>query len=300
MEDDTINDAPLPARVFHYTDAGGLLGIVKTGSLFATDFRFLNDHSELSYAYELAQAVAGELLKEYSGPVEKAFLTAATQDWPHVYREGPYYLTCFTELKNSLGQWRAYSGRQGYSLEFPGDMCSRFGGSEKVNRQAPGNTLVRVEYKVKVQKNYIRNLLRRVINKVCSASHLKGVGSLAEAVRPMVGWYWPRIERVAYRFKHPDFAVEKEWRLVTWWGKEDEEYRPGDLGITPYTRHQQLRSWTFNQQAGQGNLLPIVSVRHGPTPNPVETVYALDRVLNRHGYPDTLCRRKGSKTPVRL
>jgi hypothetical protein len=32
--------------IFHYTTPAGLLGILSSGSLFATDYRFLNDASE--------------------------------------------------------------------------------------------------------------------------------------------------------------------------------------------------------------------------------------------------------------
>jgi|KBSMisStaDraftv2_1062788.scaffolds.fasta_scaffold981979_1 hypothetical protein len=33
--------------LYHYTDAGGLAGIVKDAVLWATDFRYLNDRLEL-------------------------------------------------------------------------------------------------------------------------------------------------------------------------------------------------------------------------------------------------------------
>ncbi len=34
------------SSVFHYTDSAGLLGILSSKSLFATDYRYLNDVSE--------------------------------------------------------------------------------------------------------------------------------------------------------------------------------------------------------------------------------------------------------------
>lgn len=300
MQDDSINDAPLPDRVFHYTDAAGLLGIVSSGSLFATDFRFLNDCSELNYAYELAQAVVrAEFLSQRLGTVETAFLTAATQGWPHVYKATPYYLTCFTELENSLSQWRTYSGRQGYSIEMPGDICS-VPLNYATSGQSPGITLLRIEYDVEVQKTYIRGLLRRLIEKVCPAGHLQGPCPPSVAVRSFLSFYWAQLERVSYRFKHPDFAVEREWRLVSWGDVHNEEYRTGDLGITPFTR-KQPHSWNFNQRGGDlDGRLPLLSVRHGPTTHVTEAAYALNRALDRHGYATPLCARYSSTTPVRL
>jgi hypothetical protein len=39
-----------PELVYHYTDAAGLLGIISSGTLWATDIEFLNDAQELTYA----------------------------------------------------------------------------------------------------------------------------------------------------------------------------------------------------------------------------------------------------------
>jgi hypothetical protein len=299
MQDDSINDAALPDRVFHYTDAAGLLGILSSGSMFATDFRFLNDRSELTYTYELALAVVRDEFQQW-GPVEAAFLAAATQARPHMYDTTPYYLTCFTELENSLSQWRTYSERQGYSVEMPGDICSIALTHDPGGRQNPGITLLRIEYDVEVQKAYIRGLLRRLIDRVCPAPHLQSARSPSEAARSFIGFYWGQIERVSYRFKHPDFAVEREWRLVRWGDVHQEEYRTGALGITPFTRHHP-DSWSFNRRAGtRRGRLPLLSVRHGPTAHGTEAAYALDRALGSHGYPDTVCARHGSTTPVRL
>jgi hypothetical protein len=41
------------ASVFHYTDGAGLLGILSSKSLFATDYRYLNDVSEGSMIRQL-------------------------------------------------------------------------------------------------------------------------------------------------------------------------------------------------------------------------------------------------------
>ena len=49
-----LEEAPLPAAVYHYTDAAGLQGILDSGVLWATDYRYLNDSSELRYIFDLA------------------------------------------------------------------------------------------------------------------------------------------------------------------------------------------------------------------------------------------------------
>ena len=51
---------PLPEKVFHYTDSSGLLGILNSGVLWATHYRFLNDSSELKYIFDLEASSQGQ------------------------------------------------------------------------------------------------------------------------------------------------------------------------------------------------------------------------------------------------
>lgn len=290
IQDDSINNAPLPERVFHYTDGPGLLGILQSRSLWATDFRFLNDQSELTYTFDLAHRVLQEYADRDATGVEAPFLLAAAGERPSVYTETPYYLACFTELENSLSQWRAYSGAQGYSLEFPGDVGT-MSPADAAHGQNPGISLLRVEYDLEVQRAYIRGLIDRLLTRVCPAEHLRSVPPEV-AIRTFLPFYWAQLERVSYRFKHPDFAVEQEWRLVSWGEVHGEEYRAGQFGVTPYTRFRPASSQVTAAP------LPIRSVRYGPTGTPGAATYALRRLLDRSGF--TQCAALGSDTPVRL
>jgi hypothetical protein len=46
-------DAKIPDLLFHYTDAAGLLGIIDSRKLWMTKVQYLNDKSELNYAFDL-------------------------------------------------------------------------------------------------------------------------------------------------------------------------------------------------------------------------------------------------------
>src|SRR4051794_37392114 len=50
----------VPKRLYHYTTLAGLMGIVSDSTLWASDARFLNDSSELSYAAQLIDGVVTE------------------------------------------------------------------------------------------------------------------------------------------------------------------------------------------------------------------------------------------------
>ena len=55
--EDWIFGMPPDASLFHYTDLGGLIGILTTNDLWLTHSRFSNDEQELTHGYSLAQDV---------------------------------------------------------------------------------------------------------------------------------------------------------------------------------------------------------------------------------------------------
>jgi hypothetical protein len=115
--------AQAPTIVYHYTDARGFAGIVNAAKLWATDFRYLNDVRELIYTWD-------ELLRklkesaEDSGPLSpahkaalEAFERAEALDLASA--EYGIYITCFTELKDSVNQWSLYADKgSGMALGF--------------------------------------------------------------------------------------------------------------------------------------------------------------------------------------
>jgi hypothetical protein len=284
---------PLPDVVYHYTDTAGLLGIVRSGVLWATDYRFLNDSSELSYIFRLAaEVVREEFAGRYSGLAGTFLDYAATASPP--YGDVPYYLCCFSELDNSLSQWRAYGGRQGFSLAFPGDITLHAGYAPN-GKQNPGSTLLKVNYQQKQQKAYISALVNALVE-LCETPHMRSYDSEAEAIASFSPFFWAQLERASYRFKHPDFEVEQEWRLVAWGSIHEESFRAAST-ITPYT---QFRLFSQSQRNPSSAGLPLMAVRHGPSDLATATMAALDRLLNAYGYHEKSCQRLGSSTPVRL
>lgn len=292
-----LNWLPLPERVFHYTDAAGLAGILGSKTIWATDYRFMNDSSELAYVREVARDVARAVRVRDEGDddVTRAFLAAilATDSDPSARSEAPYYLACFSESDDSLSQWRAYGGRHGYALEFPGDISSE-PDYEATHGQNPGLTLLQVRYERTFHEKYVSQMINEMIQYVCRASDVvdaaktHGAAAVAALFTPLV---WGLLERVSYRFKHPAFSEEKEWRLVSWGDREPLFRASPDL--TPYVNMTIHSGW-------RRDVLPLQGVRHGPTETPRRTLDALDRLLDSHGYSAESCARSGSLAPARL
>jgi len=297
-----LEEAPLPAAVYHYTDAAGLQGILDSGVLWATDYRYLNDSSELRYIFDLAvQSAENSLRSGDHGPLAQAFLEYVSTSSP--YGDQVYYLCCFSEADNSLSQWRAYGGRQGFSFAFPGDITFKPDLIDIPARQgqSAGMTLLKVDYQIEHHTEYVIRLIQAFTG-LCEGTVMQSYGDPDLAISWIAPAYFGTLERASYRFKHPDFSDEREWRLVSW-GKHDEHFRVGAT-LTPYAKFQLFSASHSNPETATAlrypQRLPLIAVRHGPTALPDETRLAMDRLLRSRGYPADYCERRGSNTPVRL
>src|SRR5882724_8885709 len=53
-----------PRYLYHYTNAQGLLGMLESKRIWATNSRFMNDPTEIGYAIRLVREVMESVLKE--------------------------------------------------------------------------------------------------------------------------------------------------------------------------------------------------------------------------------------------
>jgi hypothetical protein len=106
-------DDGFPDTLCHYTDFGGLKGILETGTLWATYTQTLNDDSEIEYGLNIVKDyvkclpdtdTAHRLLTTMEGMNERTFAC------------------CFCECSDLLSMWIGYGKRGGgYCLEFKGN-----------------------------------------------------------------------------------------------------------------------------------------------------------------------------------
>ena len=121
--------------IFHYTDSAGLLGILQSQCLFATDYRYLNDLSEGTMARDLlvsvfeAELVAKRLLDKRIFDDDKLIRLQAESTYDALVkslnRSTPTFVlsSCRHEKPKAiehglLSQWRAYTGSAGFAIEF--------------------------------------------------------------------------------------------------------------------------------------------------------------------------------------
>jgi Protein of unknown function (DUF2971) len=119
---------PIPSGpLYHYTTGNGLIEIIKSGELWATQVACLNDSSELLYPIELLHS---KVCQQSKSPVslEVGFVMKQIEDGlsaQTIETEGRF-IACFSEDGDDLSQWRAYGGGEGgYAIEFDSECLRR-------------------------------------------------------------------------------------------------------------------------------------------------------------------------------
>jgi hypothetical protein len=134
--------------IFHYTDARGLIGIIKSGALHATHYRYLNDSTEggeiRSLLLPILEAetakITVRLVQEkiisadfYKQHGEQGHRLQAESLYRAIIRTAdnvsPVFVSSFcrhdegTEIFENglLSQWRGYAGGGGFAIEFDED-----------------------------------------------------------------------------------------------------------------------------------------------------------------------------------
>lgn len=200
---------PFPNVLFHYTSATGLIGILKSKSIWLTDLRYMNDGSELEYAEKLiGDCIAAKQAAPDLTDIQASFLSRIAIVINPFKGRSSIYSASFCENGNLLSQWRSYRGHSGgYAMGF-----DFFHTLRTMNRPC---ALRRITYDVNRQRSLVNDLVDKFLNSVGKAT---SGHKLQDVSRPFWEYVTHRYSELAveflFCFKHPDFHEEKEWRLV--------------------------------------------------------------------------------------
>ena len=227
-----------PECLFHYTRAGGVLGLLEQGAIWASDARCLNDESELIHARGLLHRALDGLDIEGASPLGSEYVrrlrTALT-------KLDSIYVACFSTQGDDLSQWRGYTeGSVGYSLAFD------FDGLALATTQGAPVWLRPVVYSHEAQRAWLDSFIPPTFDLLAHAEErlaatlreADGAHALESALVNSLGV----IAEFIFRFKNEAFAGEKEWRLCYTPATAAPglprrflvKLREGRLGIVPY------------------------------------------------------------------
>lgn len=284
----------VPDLLFHYTTASGMRGILDSTRLWATNYRFLNDVSEVSHGANLFESLIQERLAKAQSEIVSEFLGRTLRTANGFDGMLDCYIACFCERDDLLNQWRTYAGSGGgYALGFTTKEIGRRWG--QLGR-AQDFVLRRVIYDVDQQKILLSEVIDKTMKVLDDCT--KGV-SVAEAnnlIARCCQFVRAEVANYLLSFKHPAFSIEKEWRLCHVTAPEVEDhvlFRDGQFGLTPYV------CLDVSPMAGiNHDRLPLARITHGPTSNPENVRFALSKLLRSKNY--NFVEIAGSTLPVRF
>ena len=269
---------PPDTILWHYTNGQALLQIVDSMSIFSTQISCLNDATELRYASRLFQEALADLRNTIGADAAALkFLDGALSYFtenPEFPAQAvvPYFVTCFSDEKDDLSQWRAYAGGEnGYAIGFK------------------ARDLVGWKNCMLARINYDDKLHRELAQKVAAATvqfFLEGVREYAppDTAKWSAEFFeaWERaITMVAPLVKDPAFVKERECRIVKGIYNELDQLRFIQRKSL-MSRHLPLQP-PMHAESGTPRL-PIAEVMVGPCRHPQISRTSVETLLVQKGY----------------
>src|SRR5687767_13984585 len=95
-------------ELYHYTDLGGLIGILENGDLWLSHSRYCNDEEEMAHGQRVVSAaITDALARAGADAVQTQYLQELRSIIDQPANEG-VYICCFCQRDNLLSQWRGY------------------------------------------------------------------------------------------------------------------------------------------------------------------------------------------------
>ena len=259
--------------LYHYTTLKGLLGIIASTTLWASDIRYLNDSAEMKHAADLIkQEVARRIAAGHPNPK----LLNQFQYWVgHRVTHGHMLFSAsFRSNGNLLSQWRGYSTHgKGVSIGFDPERIV-------VLARAQAFQVGRCIYAPERQQE----LIGTVVDAVEAVAEEQGECSDPARRSPDQSYHdsFELVEsdllRIAAILKHPSFQEEEEWRVVSPVFSDlataPIRFREGTSMLVPYLE--------FGLTTGE-ETLQLEHLFLGPSPNISISMNSLELCLAHHG-----------------
>ena len=231
--DEILNTNP-DKTLYHYSSLDGLLGIVRTKSLWASNIYYFNDASEITYASDILKKVILEL--KVNGDEHLGHFLDDFSNWLDTFRHTihQFFVFSLTEEGNLLSQWRGYTPKgKGVSIGFEPRGLVR-----KIENQ--GLKIVKCIYDIPDQRGLAKELLERMIITFNNERHNfeSKWYPPRENHRELLEKFREKILQIFSVIKNPSFCEEQEWRLISkYYAKytiPEIKYREGISMLVPY------------------------------------------------------------------
>lgn len=260
--------------LYHYTSFKGLLGIVDSGALWASDVRYMNDSAEMKHTADLIRT---DITRRMASGHNNPNLLNQFLNWVSYRMTNGHMLfgASFRSNGNLLSQWRSYSSLgKGVSLGFNPNHILQCAESQLFQ-------VGKCIYEPEEQMDLIKQIVDSV--EILAEKHEEDLDKSRR--QPAQPYYdvFEKIEtdllRIAAILKHPSFQEEEEWRIVspviTDYVLSPVLFREGASMLVPY--------FEFRLTLGQNESIVMEHIFLGPTPNIILSMNSLTLYLSKKG-----------------
>lgn len=279
IADNWSNDAlttklsDLPKCVYHYTDAAGLAGMLTSGKIWATDYRFLNDRSEIKHTRSRVRELISEKMKAAVGDPLALSLYGEILERQDKEGEEDLFVFSLSEKRDDLSQWRGYARNgQGFTIGFCAATIYKVSSPE----DAPFG-FSKIVYNHDKQTQVLESSLGEIEDELRRVAAEDGA-DMEELAIHAAHWFSWMVGSTAASNKHSSFESEQEWRILAF-------AKPG--ATSPKVRVSGLNLVRFTEHAPQGATnpkLPIKEIGIGPGFVGSEDVHAIRDICRATGY----------------
>jgi hypothetical protein len=229
---DHLRHKKLPETLFHYTSSQAFLSIIQSNSLWFSDFRYMNDLSELEYGINLVRST---IRKRFDGETDLQvgrLLPFAMEQLEQARTYTDVFVFCMCEENNLLNQWRVY-GKDTVPLSME---LATNSFTEQI--WTPYNfEIVPMIYDIEAQEAIVDACVD--VGLEYAKKQRNTVLRREQDIQDFVEMWISTCIDECTALKHPQFEVEREWRLLVRWGlrykgRSERKFRHAPSGIVPY------------------------------------------------------------------
>lgn len=273
--DDAMVTRPsnIPDIIYHYTSAAGLEGMLKFGKIWLTDFRFLNDATEMIYGTEQGDSIIRDTALVSTDPLIRRLAKEILQ-YRQIASPFEFYIFSASDQKDDLSQWRGYAQEgKGFTVGICGSTISKLTKLPK----APfgfGPVIYDEKKQIDVLKKAFSEIEEELRVLLRDAPNFENeIFDRAASIMDNI------IEGRAAVSKHDSFAAESEWRIVSAVSRggpdDDVKVRINGLRPIPYVEA------ALDPTSGR---LPIKQIGIGPGFVGSEVTHAVETLLRITGH----------------
>lgn len=272
-----------PEILYQYTDISGLIGIIESKKIWATDFRYLNDSSEINYGTSLVQSTLKKTLTN-SDEYIKHFINEFLALGDDFFSLENIYVACFCTNGDLLSQWRGYGNNgEGYSIGF-----NTFHTDFSINREHSNcTTFLKVIYSKSEQEKIINDILMNYINYM----QKEQITITRHMFKQYIKSFSECISRIICFFKHQSFLEEDEWRIISFTDKKstmNNNEKPNDMNLLNFRKNKEFLipyiEINLADKDSKNTSLPIAYIISGPSRHQELKKISLKQFMDKLGY----------------